>query len=129
MVANRRELYDKLVVYWADDDAVWVGHSLRTDQIGVGDSPVEALADAIKAVLQVKELADEDETIALFRDAPADIQRMAEEAQPLPKELYEVAHWMATGRWPEHWRGPVPDRPARSIRYSVEADADELVGA
>ena len=57
-------------VYWFSVDNCWIAHSMYTDQIGTGETPVEALQDMVKAVDQVFELAKEDETVQPWRYAP-----------------------------------------------------------
>jgi len=96
------KLDDTIVIYRSEEDECWVAHSLRTDQLGVGPRIVDALADAIKAVGQVAEVAASDPTIALFREAPPRIQEMARRARPMPTEIYEIALKMARGQWPEY---------------------------
>lgn len=92
---------ESVVLYYSDEDRAWIAHGLRTDQIGVGDRIVDALADFLKAIDQVLQNAREDRTLAYLREAPEDIQRMHDEARRLPNEIYEVAHKMAHGDWPE----------------------------
>lgn len=91
---------DVLFVRWSSDDGCWTAHSLETDQIGFGDSIVDALADVIKAVHQVIALAESDPTIAALRKAPDDVIEAARRAKRLPQEMYEVAHLRATDDWP-----------------------------
>lgn len=112
---------DTAVIY--EQEGYWVAHSLRTDQVGVGDRIVDALADLIIATHQVCDLAAEDDTIACFREAPAKIQRMAAQAKPLPGEIYEVAHKMATGEWPEGWEPPTPTKDGRK-KYRTEVSKE-----
>ena len=75
--------------------------SLRTDQVGTGIDMGHALADLIRGVDGLLELAREDETMAYLREAPADIQARAAASKNLPREIYEVAHKIARGDWPE----------------------------
>jgi hypothetical protein len=105
---------DTAVIYRAEGR--WIAHGLHTDQIGVGDRIVDALADYFVAVDQVLELAREDETIAYRCEAPPDIQMMLSESEPLPAEIYEVAHKIARGVWPKEWDPPQPKRTAKRFR-------------
>jgi hypothetical protein len=93
---------DDVVIYRSAEDGGWVAHSLRTDQIGAGDRIVDALAELIRAVHGLLHLAEEDETIAYLREAPAEVQDLAADANVLPLEIFEVAHKMATGTWPSY---------------------------
>jgi hypothetical protein len=68
---------DTVVIYHSPEDGCWIAHSLRSDQIGTGRHPIEALADLIKAIKQVFDLAKRDKTIAYLREAPAEIQALA----------------------------------------------------
>lgn len=93
---------DAAVIFFSQEDGCWIAHSLRTDQCGTGVGIAYALADLIRAVDQVCEIAREDETVAYLREAPQDIQKMAATGKKLPREIYEVAHKMARGQWPEN---------------------------
>ena len=97
---NIRRLMETCVIYESKKDNCWIAHSLRTDQIGTGDDPLEALADLLVAVDQLLELAQEESDIEVFRPAPKYIQNMARRAMRLPKEIYEIAHRKARGDWP-----------------------------
>ena len=59
---------DRYAILYSVEDNCWVAHSILTGQIGTGDSPADALADAIIAVRQVVALADADPSIAVFWD-------------------------------------------------------------
>ena len=110
------------MIYWSKQDECWVAHSLRTDQIGLGQGPVYALADMIKAVDQVMDVAAEDASITPWREAPARVQNMVEKADVLPREMYEVAHRMALGEWPKHL-DIVDVKPPTRRRFTVEEPA------
>ena len=92
---------DTCVIFASRQDECWIAHSLRMDQIGTGQSVLEALEDLLRAIEQVRAEARADKSIEIFREAPARIQRMAESATPLPKELFEVAHKRVHGNWPK----------------------------
>ncbi len=114
-----RQFVDICVIYASErDKGKWVAHSLETDQIGVGDCIVDALADLLKAIRQILDLADQEGDIAVFREAPARIKRMAETAQPLPREIYEIAHKRVHGEWPEDFE-PSSKTPHRR-KYKTE---------
>lgn len=97
---KKKRLEDIAVIYRSDEDGVWVAHSLRTDQIGTGDGVVDALADLLRAIDTVWEIARADKSVAFLREAPKDIQRLSKSAKRLPAEIYEVAHKLARGQWP-----------------------------
>ena len=70
------------------------------------------MADAIKVVNCLLAEAQDDPTIAVLRDAPAVIQKLARKAHKLPGELFEIAHKKATGHWPKDLNIDVaPDAP------------------
>ena len=101
---RRKQLQRNLndcVIYWSRRDDCWIAHSLHTDQLGHGAGPLYALADMLKAVQDVMALAAEDETIQPWREAPRRVQKMCEVADPLPKEIFEVAYKMVHGDWPK----------------------------
>ena len=92
---------DRCVIYYETHDKCWVAHSLRTDQIGAGDCVVDALTALLRAVDFVLKDAAQDHTLAVFREAPKDIQDIANSAETLPREVFEIAHKMVRGKWPQ----------------------------
>ena len=115
---------DECVIYWSSRDSCWIAHSLRMDQIGTGECVLAALEDLLRAVRQFQELARSDRLIALLREAPPQIQKMAQTAQPLPREMYEVAYRRVHGDWPQDL--PVRIEPTHRKRFKT--DIHELVG-
>jgi len=120
-------LRDTCVIYYSREDKCWVAHSVRTDQIGMDDCVVHALADLMRAVEQVLRIAGEDRTIAVLRDAPAKIRKLAESARPLPQEISEIAHKMVHGDWPDDLRVDID--PPHGSAMTVDITEEELVGA
>ena len=92
MAAKSKALRDVMVIYRSAEDDCWIAHSLATDQLGTGQGIVEALADGIRAVEQVREFAKSNPSIAVQRKAPKAIQELARRAKPLPRELYEIKY-------------------------------------
>ena len=111
---------DSVVIYWSDEDASWIAHSLRTDQIGTGGRLVDALADVLKAIKLVYAEAKKDPTLGALREAPEEIQKMAETARKLPREIYEVAYKTVHGTWPEDWNPPEPKGDPATFTTQVE---------
>ena len=91
---------DVAFIYRSQEDDCWIAHSLRTDQIGTGIDMGRALADLIRGIDSLLQIAAEDGTVAYLREAPKEIQDRAAISKPLPKEIYEVAHKIARGEWP-----------------------------
>lgn len=91
---------DSIAIYYSEADECWVAHSLRTDQIGMGDRVVDALAAVMRAVDHVFQAAAEDSSIQPLQPAPDEVVRLFERAQPLPREVYEIAHKIVHGQWP-----------------------------
>jgi nitrogen fixation protein FixH len=60
-----------------------------------------AFADLIRGIDQLLEIAKEDQTVANLREAPKEIQDRAAHSKPLPNEIFEVAHKLARGQWPQ----------------------------
>ncbi len=95
-----------VIVYWSYLDRLWIAHSLDMDKTGSGERVVDALANLIRASLDVITEAKKDHSLHIFRDAPPQILRLAEEsvaANILPFEVIEIAYKMARGRWPENF--------------------------
>ena len=103
-----KSFMDTVVIYWSRSDQKWIAHSLRTDQIGIGECVIEALAEEMKAVRFSMELAEKDETIKLFRSAPQWVKDKVDNAQRLAEEAYERAYKLVYGRWPKSIE-PLPD--------------------
>lgn len=98
---NIKPFNDTAIIYYSEDDGCWIAHSLRTDQVGTGVDMGRALADMIRGIDGLLDLARADETIAYQREAPAEIQERLTSSKKLPKEIYEVAHKIARGEWPQ----------------------------
>ncbi len=89
---------DLVVIY--KEYGKWVAHSVETDQIGVDDDIVKAVAGLIKAVESVLQLADEDPTIMSLRKAPQEIIDKAHKATRLPNSIYDLACDYNSGTFP-----------------------------
>lgn len=96
------EKFYECLIWDSNEDGCWIAHSLHTDQIGTGDCVLEALADMMKAVNQTYELYQQEPDIAFLREAPSKVSRLADRAAPVPKEIYEIAHKMVNGDWPNY---------------------------
>jgi len=96
----RKRFADVFAIFYSKADKCWIAHSLRTDQFGMGDCVVDALADGMKAVDQVVELAKRRRGIQVFQDAPEEIHEIARKSIRLPTELFEIAHKKLYGDWP-----------------------------
>jgi hypothetical protein len=101
MRKGRIDLIETVVIFHSKEDDCWIAHGLHTDQIGAGQSMLKALEDAIRAIDQVLLIAHDEPSVAFLREAPKNIQRLAKSAEPLPRELYEIAHRRVRGEWPD----------------------------
>lgn len=117
---NKQRFRDTFVIFHSTEDQCWIAHSLRTDQFGTGECVVDALVDGMKAVDQVVALAKKKPDIQVLSDAPEQIQQIAKKAQPLPKEIYEIAHKKLYGDWPEYVRIQFDVEPSISFKRIVE---------
>jgi hypothetical protein len=98
---------DSALIYFSAEDKCWIAHSLRTDQIGTGVDMGRAFADLIRGIDNLLDIAEEDETVDYLRDAAPEIVELAAKSKPLPREIYEVAHKLARGEWPENDIEPI----------------------
>ena len=96
-----RPFPDTCVIYYSRGDSCWIAHSLRSDQIGTGESIVEALANLLRAVDHLLTLAESDDTLKILSAAPQSVKLKARSAQKLPNEVYEIAYKMIHGKWPK----------------------------
>jgi hypothetical protein len=113
MIQN--DFQDECLLYYSDEDRCWIAHSLRSDQVGTGPDVVQALADLIKAIDQILALARREGDIEILREAPSEIKEKMKSANHLPNELYEIAHKIARGTWPEGFK--VEAQPTETERY------------
>jgi hypothetical protein len=116
--ANPKSFQETLVIFHSKEDRCWIAHGLHTDQIGTGDSVLDALTDAIRGIDAVLLIAHDDPTIAYLREAPKEIQKLAKKAKPLPREIYEIAHRKVRGQWPSEI--PVDISPDSSEAFTAE---------
>ena len=123
MAKKRIQLNESAVIYFSDEDGCWIAHGMHTDQIGTGARIVDALADFMKAINQVIEESAKDPTLTYLREAPAEIRAKYKAASKLPGEIYEVAHKIVHGEWPEDWNPPEP----RKVRASFKATVTEQI--
>ena len=80
------------------------------------------MADLIRAMHALAKLAAKDNSVAYLREAPAEVQAIAKRSTPLPREIFEVAHKMATGKWPAEFE--LDFRP-KDARASFRAELPE----
>ena len=80
---RRQSLRETCVIYESPEDGCWVAHGLRTDQIGTGDSVVEALVDFMRALDQIIRVAGREKNVELYRSAPPEIRAKAKTAKIL----------------------------------------------
>lgn len=120
MARKTKQPTDSVVIYWSAEDKCYTAHSLRTDQIGLGPRIVDALAEVMRAVAYAKEVADGDSRVSLLHEAPKDIQQLAKKAKPLPLEIYDIAHKMVTGEWPDYISTP-DVKSAQPLRADLQA--------
>ena len=94
---------DVWVIYKSDEDpGMWVAHSLNTDQIGMGDCVVAAVAALKRVVRALMDEASRDSSIQVFCAAPRDIRKKLVGARPLPQDLLDRAEELAA----RHGRAP-----------------------
>ena len=90
------------LIFWSKEDGMWIAHGLYTDQLGTGDSVLEALTDYLRAVDQIIAVVSEDPGGAqLMHRAPQEIFDQCEGAEMVPLETYEIAHKRALGVFPD----------------------------
>jgi hypothetical protein len=97
---SRGGFCDVAVIYPSTHDkGKWVAHSLITDQIGVGDSVLDAFVDLRRALRTLLDAAHEDSSIEVFRAAPEEIRKKLLHAKKLPAEIIEIADMQVTGTY------------------------------
>jgi hypothetical protein len=90
---------DACVIYPSKEGrGKYVAHSLRTDQIGVGDSLLDAYVELLRALRALYADARNDPRVVTDRLAPDDVWKMLPVARRLPRELEENAIRIVNGR-------------------------------
>lgn len=92
---------DVWVIYPSQqDEGKYVAHSLRTDQLGVGECIVDALVELVLALRTLLKERRRDTRVDIYRDAPAEVWDMLNHAKRLPKEIEEIAQMRLEGKHP-----------------------------
>jgi len=82
---------DILVIFPSEGDVeegLWVAHSVRTDQVGVGHDPIEAVRELAACVRELLLEAASDDRVRVEQLAPAEVIRRISGARPLPEEAW-----------------------------------------
>lgn len=115
-----KRLTEIFVIFYSRTDKSWIAHGLRTDQFGTGDCILHALIDGMKAVDQTIAYAKKHPDISILRRAPNRIYQIAQQAENLPKEVYEIAHKRLYGKWPESLPAEFPAKQNICFKYREE---------
>jgi hypothetical protein len=91
---------DTFVIYHSPENGCWLAHSIETDQVGDGESVLDAIVCLMRSLETLHREAKKDPTIQVWRKAPLKIRRMATAAKALPIEIMEIAHKRVHGHWP-----------------------------
>ena len=85
--------YDEFVIYKApDDEGKFIAHSIRSDQIGMGDTPVDATCELIYALRGLMEELEKhpERSDEIGRKAPKNIQDLYFKAKKLPEDIWNA---------------------------------------
>jgi len=72
-----------------EDPGMWVGHSILTDQIAMGECVVEAYVALKRVVRALLEEAKENPRTKVFSPAAKEVVDRLRKSRPLPKEITE----------------------------------------
>jgi hypothetical protein len=102
-VPRREELFaDVWLIYESEDDpGMWVAHSLKTDQVAVGDCVLQAYV-IMKRVMRAYWIAIAEDPSLEVERAPKAVWDMLKTAKPLENALMDRADELLSRR-------PVPD--------------------
>lgn len=118
---------DTIVIYHSPEDGCWLAHSLETDQIGDGESVLEALECLMRGLKFLHAEAAKDATLRAWRKASDEIFAMSKAAKPLPGEIMDIACKRVHGVWPADL--PVKVDPDTDDGPYTASKPDELVTA
>lgn len=94
---------DEFVIYYSKEDESWIAHSLRTDQMGLGDCVVDALADLMLGLHNLHQLAKTQKDIQIAFEAPDEIKKIARQAKHLDDCILEIAFKKFCKTWPKYY--------------------------
>ena len=114
---------DRIVIY--REDGRWVAHSIETDQIGVDEEMIVAVADLIKTVYHLLEIAEKDKTIVIKRKAPKEIIDKEKKSIILSDDIFNIACEMAMGKWSQNAVDIKLTPKKVTQNYSVNAQLQE----
>ena len=83
VVMASSESTDTFVICYTEPTGLWAAYSIKTRQVGVGDSPKEALANGMNAVDQAIEASSEYPNMHVRSTSHELMQTLAETALPL----------------------------------------------
>ena len=107
--------HDVWVIYPSrEDHGRYIAHSLRTDQIGVGECIVDAIVELTIALRTLAKETKRDPHLNPYRDAPTEVWDMLNRAKKLPAEVLEVAAMHLKGR-----NTPTRSRKWQDVRWRI----------
>lgn len=115
---------DKCVIYFSKDSGLWVAHGVTTDQLGTGDSVLDACVSYLRNIKTLLNARKQDDSIAVHRNAPNRIQVMQEVAIPVPKEITDIATKIVNGKWPHELTCDITS-PDSSV-YGFELEGSQV---
>jgi len=92
-MGNEPDLSSDIWLFYPSDDdpGMWVGHSILTDQIGMGESVLEAYIVLKRVIRALLEEAKANPGTRVFSPAPKEVIGRLQRSRPLPKSITERA--------------------------------------
>ena len=116
-----KHFVDLCLIYQDEDvPGQWIGHSLNTDHVAVGDCVLDAYMALERVLHALWQEANADPRVRLFSRAPQAVRDRLKHARPLPKELLEIAELKRSGRRvPKQKQDPYGGR-VRNLQAGLE---------
>jgi hypothetical protein len=90
-MADNRFVDVWLIYPSAEDEGMWVAHSINTDQIALGHCKLAAYVALKHVVKALLDAADADPSIEVLSPAPQEVRDMLKIAKKMPQELLDRA--------------------------------------
>lgn len=127
---------DHFVVYRSteeEDERRYVAHSIRTDQVGMGDDMEEAIVDLFAALRTLFAEAERDPRVVVAQKAPEEVVDRFLESPRLPDEIWSRVFSRLRGIRHEeegYWQPDVEDDEEEVAAQELEeaATVDEPLG-
>ena len=103
---HSQQIQDIWIIYPSmEERGMFVAHSLRTDQIGMGPCVLDAYVNLALAMRALTKALREDPSLDILREAPPEVWGMLVDAEKLPDEIVHRAEKRLSGHRTRRYSG------------------------